>query len=104
MNAENRCLRTAENRIVLGQSWLDGLGGRGWTERRDGSPGVSGCRPPPPATPELDCGEAFATQAQAMWGRIRQLVAAEQCLPLDIDAIELFVFSSRFVVRIGILV
>ena len=31
-----------------------GLGGRGWTERSEGSPGVSGDRPPTPATPKIE--------------------------------------------------
>ncbi len=31
-------------------SCFDGSGGRGWTERSEGSPGVSGLRPPTPAT------------------------------------------------------
>ena len=36
--------------LVLCQSYFDGSGGRGWTERSEGSPGVSGYRPPTPAT------------------------------------------------------
>jgi hypothetical protein len=35
---------------LLRQPCVDGSGGRGWTERSEGSPGVSGCRPPTPAT------------------------------------------------------
>jgi hypothetical protein len=34
----------------LRQPCVDGSGGRGWTERSEGSPGVSGYRPPTPAT------------------------------------------------------
>ena len=38
---------------VLCQSKDLGLGGRDWTERSEGSPGVSDCRPPTPATRRL---------------------------------------------------
>ena len=46
----------------------DERGGRGWTEQSEGSPGVSGCRPPTPAT-------QFA-QAWAATERIPAVVAA----------------------------
>ena len=48
----------ANAELVLGQSRLDGSGGRGWTERSEGSPGVSGWRPPTPATHQSIAGRA----------------------------------------------
>ena len=40
---------------VPDRSCLEGLGGRGWTERSEGSHGVSGWRPPTPATHQNHC-------------------------------------------------
>ncbi|MEQ1903751.1 MAG: hypothetical protein ABL888_06180 [Pirellulaceae bacterium] len=47
-------------KLVLDQSCLDGSGGRGWTERSEGSPGVSGWRPPTPATHQSTADRALA--------------------------------------------
>ncbi len=48
-------------RLALCQSKDCGLGGRGWTERSEGSPGGSGYRPPTPATRRLRCDKALAS-------------------------------------------
>ena len=46
--------------LVLCHSQKRVLGGRGWTERSEGSPGVSDYRPPTPATQKLKCDKALA--------------------------------------------
>ena len=51
--------------LVFFHSSVFGSGGRGWTERSEGSPGVSGYRPPTPATLLLSCDNALVTVAQA---------------------------------------
>ena len=43
-----------ETKLVTGQSCPDGSGGRGWTERSEGSPGVSGLRPPTTAIQQTE--------------------------------------------------
>ncbi len=49
--------------LVPGQSCLDGSGGWGWTERSAGSPGVSGWRPPTPATHQSIADRALVNAA-----------------------------------------
>jgi hypothetical protein len=58
-------------RLVLCQSNDLVVGGRGWTERSEGSPGVSGCRPPTPATRRQ-------RTAEAPGGRFKKLSRSPQ--------------------------
>ena len=53
--ADAQSMKTNSKRDTVGSSHIQelGLGGRGWTERSEGSPGVSGYRPPTPATLNL---------------------------------------------------
>ncbi len=50
--------------LVLRQPCVDGSGGRGWTERSEGSPGVSGYRPPTPATHQAMADRALADSSK----------------------------------------
>ena len=54
-------------RLVFCDFCLDGSGGLGWTERSEGSSGVSGYRPPTPATRRLRFDRALGPK-QATFG------------------------------------
>ncbi len=58
-----RCLQSAVKQLGRGQSCFDGSGGRGWTERSEGSPGVSGWCTPTPATHQSIADRALGQQA-----------------------------------------
>ena len=59
--------------MVLCHFCFDGWGGRGWTERSEGSPGVSGYRPPTPATPKSNADRALGTIASKNYDAARSL-------------------------------
>ena len=66
--------------LVHGERSRFGLGGRGWTERSEGSPGVSSGRSPTPGTPkhspdtapEWDMTRVYSVRAQMERSRIRK--------------------------------
>ncbi len=47
-------VKTGRATLVTYTSSSNESGGRGWTEQSEGSPGVSGCRPPTPATRSVE--------------------------------------------------
>ncbi len=76
----------------IGCLGLHGSGGRGWTERSEGSPGVSGWHPPTPATHQSIADSALrhgVSQSFSNWSDV------------GVDALEIFLVERVFVVLIA---